>query len=251
VNALDLMPTLLLTLFSLALVSGSAVLVLVSRARHQRRLKAALDNHPFQFEAMFNPIPNPFTHRPLAWVAVRSRNLQAVQNALGLSNPHPCTWQQGLSSEQKLFIAPPIQGWVLITGSGLPDPFDDVDICFRFLIELSRKLGHVQFFTANPVVSHHAWVRAEAGCILRAYAWDGKTRWNQGIKTQSEIDLAMKCYRYCETQEATLFGEPDLAFLNTEKVSQLAAMWSIDPAAIDERIVGQTCGIAGEPRRLY
>jgi hypothetical protein len=251
VNALDLMPTLLLTLFSLALVSGSALIVVVTRARRQRRLKAPFETQHFQFDSMINPMSNLFTHRPLAWVAVRSRNLQAVQNALGLSNPHPCTWQQGLSSEQKLFIAPPIQGWILITGSGLPDPFDDVDICFRFLIELSRKLGHVQFFSANSVVSHHAWARAEAGCILRAYAWAGKTFWNQGIKTQAEIDLAMKCYRYCEASETTLFGEPDLAFLNTEKVSQLAAMWSIDPAAIDERVVGQSCGIAGEPRRLY
>lgn len=246
-----MMPTLLLTLFSLALVSGSAIVVLTSRTRNQRRLKAGIENPPFQIESLFNPISNQFVHRPLAWVAVRSRNLQAVQNALGLSNPHPCTWQQGLSSEQKLFIAPPVQGWILITGSGLPDPSDDVDVCFRFLIELSRKLGHVQFFSANPVVSHHAWVRAENACILRAYAWAGKTFWNQGIKTQAEIDLAMKCYRYCEVPEATLFGEPDQALLNTEKVSQLAAMWSIDPAAIDERIVSKSCGIAGEPPRLY
>ncbi|HLP76554.1 MAG TPA: hypothetical protein VK327_06485 [Candidatus Paceibacterota bacterium] len=169
-----------------------------------------------------------------------------------MSNPHPCTWIQGLTSEQKLFIAPPIDGWILITGCGLPDPADDVDVCFRFLLDLSRKLGHVYFFSANPVVGSHAWARAEAGRIVRAYAWAGQTLWNQGVKSQTEIDLGLKCFRYFE-EAATpvLFEQSDTVSSNVEKVPQLAAQWSIDPAAIDERTLDQACGIAGEPSRLY
>jgi hypothetical protein len=184
-------------------------------------------------------------------VAVRSRDLHLVQGALGLSNPRPCTWIQGLMSEQQLFIAPPIHGWILITGCGLPDPGDDVDACFRFLLGLSRKLGHVQFYHANSILSHHAWVRAEAGRIVRAYAWAGKTLWNQGVKTTAEIALGLKCFQYFEMPEPVLFEEPDPISLNTERVSQLAAQWSIDPAAIDERTLDQAGGIAGEPPRLY
>ncbi len=177
--------------------------------------------------------------------------MQWVQSALGLSNPHPCTWIQGLSTEKKLFIAPPIHGWILITGCGLPDPSEDVDVCFRFLVNLSRKLGHVQFFSANRILGHHAWVRAESGRIVRAYAWADRTLWNQGVKTQAEISLGLKCFQYLEAPESTLFTQSDLISLNTEKVPQLASQWSIDPAAIDERTLDHACGVAGEPPRLY
>ena len=48
--------------------------------------------------------------------------------------------------------------------------------------ELSRKIGQVQFFSVNRAVNHHAWVQAEAGVIQRAYAWAGRTFWNQGAR---------------------------------------------------------------------
>lgn len=249
-NTWDLIPALLLAL-SLALTAGTAIVILVAHIR-RRRQYAAAPEITLHIDPLNSLTPHTFSHRPNTWVAVRSRNLSQVQSALGLSNPHPCTWIQGLTSEQKLFIAPPIDGWILITGCGLPDPADDVDVCFRFLLDLSRKLGHVYFFSANPVVGSHAWARAEAGRIVRAYAWAGQTLWNQGVKSQTEIDLGLKCFRYFE-EAATpvLFEQSDTVSSNVEKVPQLAAQWSIDPAAIDERTLDQACGIAGEPSRLY
>ncbi len=123
-----------------------------------------------------------------------------MQSALALHNPKPCLWSEGLSGdgEQKLFVSPPVSGWILVIGPALPDPSDDVDVCFRFLLELSRKVGQVQFFNANSMLNEHAWVRADAGRIVRGYAWAGKTLWNQGAATQAERDLGMKCYDYTE-----------------------------------------------------
>src|SRR5712672_3547167 len=45
---------------------------------------------------------------PNRWVAVRSTQPQAVQAALGLHNPTPCSWTDGMArvSDQKLFISP-------------------------------------------------------------------------------------------------------------------------------------------------
>jgi hypothetical protein len=250
VNRWDLIPALLLTLLSVALVSGAAILLLMAHLR--RRQKLFFTSEMLDEVNSINLLtPHTFSHRPNSWVAVKSRNLQSVQNALGLSNPHPCTWIQGLASDQKLFIAPPINGWILVTGCGLPDPLEDVDACFRFLLDLSRKLGHVHFFLANPMLGHHAWARAEAGRIVRAYAWAGQTLWNQGIKTQAETDLGLKCFHYFETSDSTLLTDNDLLSSNAEKVPQLAAQWSIDPAAVDERTLDHACGIAGEPPRLY
>ena len=102
-------------------------------------------------------------HCPNRWVAIRSTNPQAVQTALGLHNPTPCSWMDGMArvSDQKLFISPPVNGWVLVVGSLLPEPSEDVDACFRFLQRLSRELGEVQFFSVNRAVGHHAWARFE------------------------------------------------------------------------------------------
>ena len=239
---------LLLGLLGIAL-SGGAMMVLLVR-RWQQGLALAPDDSQ-SFSGFLPPRTTFFAQRPPSWLAIRSRSQQDVQAALGLSNPKPCTWTQGLANEEKLFIAPPVNGWILIAGSGLPDPSDDVDACFRFLLDLSRKLGQVQFFSANRVLGHHAWVRAEAGRVVRAYAWAGKTLWNQGIKTRAELELGLKCFHYFEPPERTLFGQSDINFTNTEKVPQLAARWSFDPAAIDERILERACGIAGEPPRFH
>ncbi|HZO84085.1 MAG TPA: hypothetical protein VFC26_02670, partial [Verrucomicrobiae bacterium] len=120
---------------------------------------------------------------------------------------------------------------------------------FRFLIELSRKLGHVQYFSVNRALSHHTWVQAEQSTILRAYSWAGKTLWNQGLKTSAEIELGLKCFPYGESPERPPFGQPDPFARNTERVSLLASRWSVDPTTVDPRLLSETHGIAGEVSR--
>jgi hypothetical protein len=185
------------------------------------------------------------------WIAIRTSRLQAVQTALRVTKATPCTWEEGLSAahEQKLFISPPLNGWVLVLGAHLPEASEDVDRCFRFLIELSRKLGHVQYFSVNRALSHHTWVQAEQSTILRAYSWAGKTLWNQGLKTSAEIELSLKCFPYGEIPERPPFGQPDPFARNTERVPLLASRWSVDPTAVDPRLLSETHGIAGEVSR--
>jgi hypothetical protein len=134
-------------------------------------------------------------------------------------------------------------------GSKLPDPAEDVDRTFRFILSLSRKVGQVQFFSLNRVVGHHAWVQADRGAIQRAYAWAGKTLWNQGNRTRAEVDLGMKCYDYAEPAERCGFSSNDPVAANTERLPLLAARWSVDPAAIDSRMLKEAQGIAGELSR--
>jgi len=249
---MSLISVLLLVLLGVALGGIAAMVTLVLHLRGRRNLwKQTASFTSFQFFPNFIPPHVVFQHRPPVWLAVRSRNLHAVQSALALNNPKPCTWIEGITRDQKLFIAPPLNGWILIVGSGLPDPSDDVDATFRFLTALSRKLGRVQFFAANRILGHHTWARIEAGRVVRAYSWAGKTLWNQGIKTRAELELGMKCFHYFESPEPAAFGQPDVIATNTEKVPLLAARWSLDPAAVDERLFEQSRGIAGEPPRLF
>ena len=189
--------------------------------------------------------------RAHSWLAIRGSNTSAVLAALALHDPRPCSWTEGLlgDSEQSLFISPPVAGWILVIGPALPDPADDVDASFRFISDLSRKLGHVQFFHVHAVLDHHAWVRAESGKILRAYAWAGKTLWNQGSPTPAEHTLGMKCLAYGETAELALFARPETEAGNSEKVHLLAARWSLDPAEISGRFLERETGVSGEAGR--
>ena len=117
--------------------------------------------------------------------------------------------------------------------------------CFHFLTALSRKLGHVEYFSASRVVQHHCWVLLEKGpYLLRAYAWAGETLWNQGPVTAAEKDLEMLCLEYASEQSP--FALREALSANCEKVNQLAARWSIDPGAIPPEMWGRR-GIVGIP----
>jgi hypothetical protein len=170
--------------------------------------------------------------QPARWLAVKAYNPSVVQAALHLHRPTPCSWEEGLAEarEDKLFISPPISGWVLVVGSGLPEPAEDPDRCFHFLTALSRKLGHVQFFSVSRVVQYHGWALLERGHVYRGYAWAGETLWNQGPVTAAEKDLEMLCLEYASEQSP--FAVREGLSANCEKVNQLAARWSIDPGAI-------------------
>ena len=170
--------------------------------------------------------------QPGRWLVVRTHDPARVQAALRLHQPTPCSWEDGLveAREDKLFISPSISGWVLVVGAGLPGPFEDVDECYRFLLNLSRKLGQLQFFSASRVLNQHAWVLMENGRVWRAYAWAGETLWNQGLLTAAEKELDLRCFDY--GSEPDFFSVKDELAANSEKVGQLAARWSLDPAAI-------------------
>src|SRR6266516_2291764 len=247
----DLIAALLILVLGIALGIGVTCLLMVVHFLKKGRLihrPATRKADRLIRERRFHA---PMLHLPARWLAIRNGDPMSVQTALDLNNPTPCSWEEGLSAaqEQKLFISPAIRNWILVMRSNLPDPSDDVDRCFRFILDLSRKLGQVQFFSLNRAVNHHAWVSAGQGRVLRAYAWAGKAVWNQGSPTRAEIELGIKCYSYGEGEERIDFGRPDPAALNTERLPLLAARWSLDPSAIDARMLKEHQGIAGQLSR--
>jgi len=190
----------------------------------------------------FLPLRPDAPTRPACWLAVRSVSTEAVKTALGLNRAAPCTWVEGLAGSHEFFISPRVHGgWVIVTGLGLPNPSDDVDATFLFLAELSRKLGHVQYFYAERFSRHHAWARLDDGCVTRAYAWTGEAVWNQGNKTMPEAAVGLKTFHYGETGGTMLDAE-----INFDKVPQLAARWSLDPADVKLDSSRQSIGLAGE-----
>jgi hypothetical protein len=238
----------LLMLLPFGLVVGTGILFTLFALRWSRRIK-----HPgrvIRINATADAprktsfLPSMF-QQPSRWVAIKCQNLLLVQEALHMHDPIPCSWEEGLieAREQKMFIAPPIDGWILVVGSGLPDPANDVDHCYHFLIQLSRRLGHVQYFTSNRALNHHGWALVDRGQVIRAYAWADETVWNQGPTTAAEKELHLKCFDYAVDTSA--FPLRESLNLNAEKVNRLAAHWSLDPTAISEEVWNARWGIVG------
>jgi hypothetical protein len=251
----DLTPVLLLSLLGFVLLTAALLVFFVLRVR--ARLAASKSEGS---DAPTNPVaalPAGFypslLKRSNCWLAVKDQSLASVQKALALHDPQPCTWAEGVSVHggQKLFVSPPVSGWVLVIGPALPDPGDDVDACFRFLQKLSHKLGQVQYFNLNPLLNHHAWAQLDFGHVIRAYAWAGETLWNQGPVTRAESELRMRCHDYAEAVGPASLGANETAARNTDQVHLLAARWSLDPEAIDERCLAEGWGIVGEPSRRF
>ncbi|MEO6035808.1 MAG: hypothetical protein ABIQ35_11180 [Verrucomicrobiota bacterium] len=237
-------------LIPFSLVLGTGFLFVVSAFRWARQRREASEH---SVHLNFNPgffvranFRESLFDQSCRWLAIKGNDPASVQNVLHLNAPMPCSWEEGLieARERKLFISPPVGGWILVVGSSLPDPAEDVDQCYRFLTGLSRKLGHVQFFSTNRFAHHHAWALIDKGRVFRAYAWAGETLWNQGPMTAAEKDLKLSCFDYATGRGN--FDQKDSLMMNTERVPQLASRWSVDPSSIDERQFKTGYGITGD-----
>src|ERR1051326_914372 len=119
-RSIDIFPWLLLLLISSAVSCGTAMVIFVLRSRkHLSRMsrpRPTIKLAPSAALVQENQLAS-FLNRPSSWLAVKSRNLAPVQAALGLHHVKPCSWIAGLNGEEKLFVAPPVRGWVLVFGS--------------------------------------------------------------------------------------------------------------------------------------
>lgn len=212
----------------LALGVASLVFLWIIYLQRRNRAQESLPGSDRQANRLFpNPAPRPGT-----WLAVRSLEPEAIRAAL--------------MDKHDFRISRRVNGWVIVTGPGLPNPSEDVDACHLFLTALSRELGHVQFFHIEKYSAHHAWARMDDGCVTRAYAWAGETIWNQGSSTLAENGLGMKCSGYGEDTEAATWAKREKAAVNVEKIPLLAARWSLDP-----EILHRVEGMTGESSRFY
>lgn len=252
-NSVDAIPLLLMVLFLGVILLCALMMFIVSSFRRQAASlqEARKTNHSLASLANRRGFHPWCAQRPPLWLAVRASSPEIVQEALALDDPTPCSWIESMNGEHTLFITPPVNGWIFVIGADLPDPSEDVDACFHFLTHLSRQLGQVQLFQADPLLHYHAWARLERGRVVRAYAWAETTLWNQGLKTAAEIELDMKCFAYAAEGTAQKWRTSDLPGSNVDKVPLLAARWGLDPATVEGRILAQAHGIAGRPPRLY
>jgi len=182
-------------------------------------------------------VQNRFTsivvNRPKTWLAVKSRNSEDVARSIGLIDLQSYSSAGGLSetNRDQIFVSPPVNGWVVVFGEGLPDPEADIDECFKFLIDMSDRLGHLQYFHGNHTLGHHAWVKVIERQVVRAYAWVGETVWNQGTTTIAEKKSGVRAFDYFE-DDGDAYSNWETMRHNVEQLPLLASIWSIDPVVL-------------------
>jgi len=176
------------------------------------------------------------------WLAVEASEPAEVIEALGAIDARRAGWEAlSLAHGDRLFVTPPIDGFVLVVGA-LPDVNTlGVQSPALFLIRrLSRAVGgSAQYFCTHGGAAYHAWARADEGLIRRAYAYQGehrKTLVDLGQHTTAEaFDRAFYDERSLEADAPGYWQRRDLRAPSDADVTLVAGGWSVDPTGLTER----------------
>jgi hypothetical protein len=187
-------------------------------------------------------LPRPFGPR-CVWVAVHGATTAAVARALGLRDVAPSGWEAGVKGAYagRVFVTPPIDGWVLAASVRFPDAGDasHEDRATPLLARLSDTFGEVQYFGTYDEIGWAAWARFRNGTAMRklaVLAAQDALLWNVGELTTAERSLGL-----------TIEGPrtKDAPPIDDHAVFTLARAWSIDPSALESRHLGPSLGILG------
>lgn len=180
----------------------------------------------------------------MAWLAVRSRDTEAVVSALALEEPERCNWNSGIGSvydeqigENHVYVSPPVNGWTFVVGLPLPHPSSSafVDKCTPLLVSLGGRFVEVQYYFSYPPIDMFAWARMVDGRLLRAFAaGDEGVIWNKGKTSREERALGLKLFelRGVKGRRGDAGGEIIL-HPTEDHVMRLALRWSLDPTRLN------------------
>jgi hypothetical protein len=186
-------------------------------------------------------LPRPFGPR-CVWLAFHGATTAAVARALELREAAPSGWEAGVKGAYagRVFVTPPIDGWVLAASVRFPDAGDAAheDRATPLLARLSGALGEVQYFGAHDGIGWWAWARFKDGAAVRkaaVLAAQDTVLWNEGEPTTAEQSLGL----------ALTAAGANKPAIDDHSVFSLARAWSVDPSAIESRHLGPSLGILG------
>jgi hypothetical protein len=189
--------------------------------------------------------PRSFGYK-MAWFAIPTEDSAKVIRALGLKDPIRANWESGVgavySDISQVFVTPPVEGWTLVLGLGLPS-FDTPERNQEFLTFIDRIAASYRafyYFGTHRVVDFHGWVKVAGGKIERAYAYlgeRGETLYESGRKTPDEIALGFAFFdeRSPEAASQGYYERKDLRFPNEQDVMKISAAWAISTQTLDKR----------------
>jgi hypothetical protein len=176
------------------------------------------------------------------WFAIKSVHYAELIKTLNLSNVRPCNWNIGIEKayENSVFITPPINGWTIACGRGLPhgDNKEGIEFVKNILQKLSKEYGEAQFFCTQRVTEYHCWIKAVEGNIKRVYSYLGEAGENvliEGDATEFEKTLHLVNTLSDDAKEKNYFEREDVNLPDEETVMKIAENWSINPSTLESR----------------
>lgn len=181
------------------------------------------------------------------WVAVKSTDQSEIADFIGLQKAQMANWQSGIENAYngKVFITPPVDGWILLVGYGLPQERTDDELIQikNFVNKLSKQFGEAQHFASHRVVDYHCWIKSINGELVRVYSFIGESFKN--IEVFGELSEVEKKYKFGNTlskeaMDESYYEREDLVYPDEEIVMEIAESWSVNPTNLDGRtdIVG-------------
>jgi len=200
----------------------------------------------------------------MGWLAIETDDPRRVAAVLELESIRPANWQSGIElaygdAGPRMFVTPPVEGWVFVVGLELPCPCRaDVDenfpapcsnLCRRFLDEVSSHFGKIRWFFTHRVVEGHGWIRYDDGKLVRAFVCcaDDDLYWDEGFDTEQTTVLGTRFYKLegPSADESTSSEHEALRWPDEEDVMKMAAAWSINPQTLHERNLPPSVGLVG------
>jgi hypothetical protein len=202
-----------------------------------------------------------------SWLSVRTFDQKGLGLALSFKNLQPINWKEGvdkgydyidtkkldmaLSSKNfkkavdkavssKIFISPPIDGWMLAICGKIPlVDHSSEDIFIKdlksILIKLSSELGEAQYFASNRVSSYYCWCCAKNGRINRLYYYSDGTMLCEGEPIGLEKELKLLKPSDLDPENDVDLDDESIAWPDEELVLKIAGSWSINPATLSDR----------------
>jgi hypothetical protein len=189
--------------------------------------------------------PQSFGYK-MAWFAIPTDDSAKIITVLGLKDAIRANWASGVSAVYSdishVFVTPPVEGWTLVLGLGLPS-FDTPERTREFLAfidKLAASFPAFCYFGTHRVVEFQGWVKVANGKIERAYAYlgeRGETLYESGKKSPEEIALGFAFFdeRLPEAASPGYYERKDLRFPEEEDVMKIAAIWTINTQTLNKR----------------
>lgn len=190
--------------------------------------------------------PINFGHKSI-WAAVKTEDTEQLLSILNLKKMEKTDWVEGTIKAYNgyVFVLPPIRGWTLISGWGLPAPDHEqgVERTKKFLNHLSQNFEEAQLFCAIRTVDGAIWMRSINGKTERFYSIGDSNAFIEGIPTEIEKQWDLLSQEDLKNGDDEIYEKkvrPDV-----DHVLEVAENWSINPMKLEEEKNVGTFGYTG------
>jgi hypothetical protein len=194
--------------------------------------------------------PINFGHK-WVWAAVKTQNTDSLLEILKLERLRQANWVEGTLQAYygEVFILPPIEGWILISGWGLPKPSgkEGIEKSKSLLDKLSKQFGEAQLYGNHGLSSSAFWMKSVDGKTVRLYCIADGENFIEGEPTDVE-----KKWSLIDTNSEEAVKEEywdRMVYPDVEHVLEVAKNWSINPMELEEKANIGAFGHLGQIRR--